>query len=302
MYGASVATDGEKIFAMAGSSPENDALFHVLCYDSKTDQWDKLPQPGHYWGILHVIDGKLTIIGGAESIDYQPIPTNKVLTYDKNSNSWIKLYPNMLYNRCKPGIITYSDYVIAAGGESTDAHIRNDIEILNWREPTQWIKTNVSLPDQMWAISMTISSGDLYILGYSGVDWKYTTAYQIPVDPIISSASQPSSSSTSYTEIPSVPYWHATVIPSSSPPTIIGGCNSSGDICTEKIHTFDVSTKTWKNIGSLSTARCGVGIALINTDTIIIIGGSTNANSIDSALAYCSDTVEKGQVKQTPSS
>lgn len=300
MYGASVASDGEKIFVMAGSSPENDVLFQVLCYDSKTDKWNQLPQPGHYWGILHMIDGKLTIIGGSESIDNQPIPTDKVLTYNHDNSSWSKIYPSMLNSRCKPGVITHSDYVVAVGGESNDAHIRSDIEILNWRNPTQWMMANVHMPDPMWAISITVSDSNLYILGYSGVDWRYCTAYQIPVDPIISSASQPPSSPITCTEIPSVPYWHATVIPNLSPPTIVGGCNSSGDTCTSKIHTFDVS-KTWKNIGSLATARCGVGIALVDTNKIIVIGGSTNPSSIDSALAYSSDVVEKGQVKHAPS-
>ena len=299
MYGASVTSDGEKVFVMAGSSPENDALYRVLCYDSKSNQWDELPEPGHYWGILHIIDGKLTIIGGSESIDNQPVPTDKVLTYDKDSNTWTKTYPNMLNSRCKPGVVTYSDYVLVAGGESRNSYIRDDIEVLNWREPTQWMMANIHLPEQMWAISTTISDGYLYILGYSGVDWRYTTAYQIPADPIISSVSQPSSSDITFTEIASVPYWHATVIPNLCPPTIVGGCSSSGNTCTPEINTFE--DKTWKIIGSLSTARCGVGIALINTDTIIVIGGSTDPSSIDLALAHSCDHVERGQVKPTPS-
>ena len=302
MYGASVASDGEQIFVMAGSSPENDVLSRVLCYDSEIDKWDDLPQPGQYWGILHIIDGKLTIIGGSESIDNQPIPTNKVLTYDKDSNSWSKIYPSMLNSRCKPGVVTYSDYIMVMGGESSDSYIHDDIEILNWKKPTQWMMANVRLPEPMWAISVTVSDSDLYILGYSGVEWRYTTAYQAPVDPIVLSASQPSYGDITYIEIPSVPYWHATVIPNSCPPTIVGGCSSSGSTCTAEIHTLDLPNKKWKIIGSLSTARCGIGIALVDTNKIIIIGGSTNPSSIDSALAYSSDVMEKGQVKQAPSS
>lgn len=298
MYGASIASDGEKIFIMAGSSPENDALYCVLCYDSKNDQWDELPRPGHYWGILHVIDGKLMIIGGSEPTDNQPIPTNKVLAYDKDNNTWTKTYPDMLNSRCKPGVITYSDYVLVLGGESSDGQIRDDIEILNWREPSQWLMANVHLPEPMWAISMTISDSNLYILGYSGADWRYTTAYRVPVDPIVLSASQPSLSGDAvFTEIAPLPYWHTTVIPNLCPPTVVGGCSSSGDNCTEKIHTLDDKTKTWEVIGKLSTARCRVGIAPINTDTIIIIGGSTNPSSIDLALAHSCDFVERGQVK-----
>ena len=301
MYGASVTSIEEKIFVMAGSSPENDVLYRVFCYDCKTNQWDELPQPGHYWGILHIIDGKLTIIGGSESIDNQPIPTDKVLTYDKNSNSWTNVYPNMVKSRCKPGIIMYLDYVMAVGGESSNTNIRDDIEILNWKQPTQWMMTNVHVPEPMWAISMTISDSNLYILGYSGVDWRYSTAYQVPADHIVSSASRPSSIDDPFTEIPSVPYWHTTVIPNLCPPTVVGGCSSAGESCTAKIYMYNIASKIWEDIGSLSTARCGVGIAYINTDKIIVFGGSTNPSSIDSALAYCSDIVERGQVKQAPS-
>lgn len=303
MYGASIATDEEKIFVMAGSSPGHDDLYRVLCYDSKTDRWDELPRPGHYWGILHIIDGRLTIIGGSESFDNQPIPTNKVLAYDEDGHSWTTVYPNMMNSRCKPGVITHLDYVIAIGGESLNGQVRDDIEILNWKEPTQWMMVNVHLPQRMWAVSVTISDCDLYILGYSGVDWRYSTAYQAPVDLIISSASfQPPFIDNPFTEITPVPYWHATVIPNLCSPTIVGGCDSAGENCTAQIHMLDVSNNTWKIIGYLSTARCGIGIALINADTIIVIGGSTKPNSIDSALDYSSDVVERGQVMQGPRS
>ena len=125
---------------------------------------------------------------------------------------------------------------------------------------------------------------------------RYTKAYQVPVDPIILSAIKPSSSDVTFTEIALVPHWHATVIPNLSPPTPdrrrlqLGALYylCSGNICTgKKFARFSVDCdNTWKTIGSLPTTRCGVAIALINTDTIIVIGGSTAALNAPSSTLY----------------
>ena len=62
-YNVHVAVQQHKIYVAGGNSPVNDALHQVYVYDINIDQWGQLPSPGHYYGIPHIIGGKLVIIG-----------------------------------------------------------------------------------------------------------------------------------------------------------------------------------------------------------------------------------------------
>ena len=73
---------------------------------------------GNYFGIPHIIGGKLTIIGGHLSATEQR--TNKVSTFDEASQTWISYYPDMLSVRSKPGVVTHGEYVIVVGGARSD--------------------------------------------------------------------------------------------------------------------------------------------------------------------------------------
>ena len=66
LYDASIAVsaDGSRVYVTAGEAPDNNTYNNVYCYDTKTNQWTALPQPGCYLGILHMLDERLTIFGG----------------------------------------------------------------------------------------------------------------------------------------------------------------------------------------------------------------------------------------------
>ena len=75
-----------KIYVAGGSSPVEDAYHQVYVYDINTDQWGHLPPSGHYYGIPHIIGGKLVIIGGRLSTTKKR--TNKVSTFDEDIQTW----------------------------------------------------------------------------------------------------------------------------------------------------------------------------------------------------------------------
>ena len=73
-------------------------------YDVNTDQWDQLPPSGHYYGVPCIIGGKLTVIGGRlSSTDKR---TNKVSTFDDDSQSWKSYYPDLLKVRSGPEVVS----------------------------------------------------------------------------------------------------------------------------------------------------------------------------------------------------
>ena len=118
LYGAYVTVQDKKVFTVVGDSPVEDAYHQVYVYDINTDQWGQLPPSGHYYGIPHIIDGKLVIIGGRLSATKKK--TNKVSTFDEDSQTWTSYYPDLLSVRSRPGVVSHLEHVIVAGGGLDD--------------------------------------------------------------------------------------------------------------------------------------------------------------------------------------
>ena len=71
-----------------------DTIHQVYVYDINTDQWGHLLPSGHHLGIPYIIGGKLVIIGGRLSATKKR--TNKVSTFDEDSQTWTSYYLDLL--------------------------------------------------------------------------------------------------------------------------------------------------------------------------------------------------------------
>ena len=295
MYDGSAVLHKENIYVMAGNAPEDDTHYYVFSYNININEWSRLPPPGHYHGRLQILNDKLTVFGGRDNATNKY--TNKVSTFNNNSNNWSSPFPNMLQARNKPGVVTHEDHVIVLVGNIDDGIHTDDIEVLNLTQPFQWMKSNIKLPQPMWAISPTISHDQLYIVGYSTSGGRYSTAYHIPVDPIISSIAQPPTSgqSVDWNKLPDAPHYDTALLPHSYPPVIIGG-DDIQCVPTSDVAILDTMKNKWNRLASLSTARKHVAVVPINHDSILVIGGCTGGEGVAGAKAHCSSTVEKGTV------
>ena len=253
-----------------------------------------LPQPGHRFGVLHMLDDRLTIFGGSDPVTRKY--HNKVTTYNNDTNKWYSHYPDMLHKRFKPGVITYHNYVIVMGGKSSTDTIHDSIEVMEYHDLLQWKEVAVHLPVPMCAIQPTISGDNIVIVGYSS-DLRYTASYEITTDDMISSLDQPLSTGTKWKMLHATHYDTVTV-PYSNPPLIIGGCShaNQGFVRTSDISLYDVSKNSWRKVDSLTSARDCVGVGLINESTIIVIGGATSGTDVEGAKASCLATVEIGNI------
>ena len=289
---ASAVLHNEKVYVMAGVAPDNDTYRYVFSYEVSSNHWDRLPSPGHAFGVLQIIDGKLSVIGGIDTSKRKA--TNKVSTFI--DNSWTQHYPHMSKPRSRPGVATYSDYVIVAGGIRDINTNNDDIELLYYKQPPHWITTNIYLPEPMATISLTISDDLLYIAGYATSHGWSTKAYKVEVDKISSSVAQPptSSQTVQWTTIPSTPHYNTAIIPNSCPPVIIGGR-------LQGVPTADIAVlkQSWSKVASLSSPRTAVAIVPINCESILVIGGTTSGATPEEGKAHSTTTVEKGTVKQS---
>ena len=295
-----VAVQHHKIYVTGVVSPAKSAEHQVYVYNIYYNQWDQLPPSGHYYGIPHIIGGRLAIIGGRLSASKKM--TNKVSTFDNDNQTWTSYYPDLLSVRSRPGVVSYLKHVIVAGGGLDDNILaQDDIEVLNWIENSHWRKVSIKLPAPMFGFTPTISDGDLIIVGYSGGNMKLNhNAYKLPVISILASVDQQNNTrnaSTNWTKITAADHWHTAVVPSSSPPVVVGGEDATATIPSADIKMYDNSCSLWKKIGSLSSARSGVAIAGVYNNAIIVIGGCTN-RTLSNAASSSLTVVELGQAEQ----
>ena len=297
MYDAHVAVSNGIIYC-TGSNPNIDNEHKVYSYDTRTNHWKHLPRPGHRLGVLHMVDGKLTIFGGRDSTTDEF--HNKVTTYNSKTNSWYSHFPNMIYNRSKPGVVTSHDYVIVMGGGSSLDTGLDNMEVMNYHH-LQWREVSAHLPVPMWAIKPTISGDNIIIVGYSYSRGCYTRYYQIPTEQLILSFDQslsPGAVPVQWKKLSAATHWNTVTIPYSNPPVIIGGCNhvNQGGAPISDVSMYDMHNNSWRKVDSLTSARKNIGVSLLNSNTIITIGGNTQGGSAEAAMSSCLTIVEIGTI------
>ena len=282
LYNAHAVVQNRKIY-VTGQSPIEGMECQVFMFDITKNHWCQLPQSGHSFGILHIVGGKLVVIGGR--LVATKNRTNKVSTFNEANHTWISYYPNLLSARNRPGVGSYLEHVIVAGGTGSadyDASIiQSDIEVLNWKENSYWRKVSTKLPVPMYSFMPTVSDGNLLIVGYSdGEKKRDRSVYKIPVADIVASDDQYQnrSTTTKWTELDVATHWGASLVPNSSPPMIVGGEDAT-NATTANIKMYDNSSKLWKNSKLLTSARSYAAVAAISNDSIIVIGGCTKGGS-----------------------
>ena len=288
-----VTVQDKHVYVCGGDSSDYNGIYQVYVYEIDKDHWDQLPLSDHYLGVPCMIGGKLTIIGGRLSSTKKR--TNKVSTFDQVTQTWMSYYPDLLSVRSRPGVVAHLEYVIVAGGGKGDDAlvVQDDIEVLNWIENSCWKKVSVNLPVPMYGFTPSIADDYLYIANYIGDDMVFSTeAYKIPVKYIIAPEVQ------EYEWIALTPTSHfkTSLMPGSSPPVVAGGEDDTG-MPTAAVMMFDVSSRSWKNVGSLSSARSIAAIAAVNTNAVIIIGGCTSGATRNTAISSSLNTVELGQAE-----
>ena len=278
---------GQKIYVAGYNTPFTNELQHVYMYDVTTDCWDQLPSPFQYYGVPHIIGGKLCIIGGRLCATNER--TNQVVTFDEPTHSWMRYYPNLCLARSGPGVITHLEHVIVAGGASgsDDYTVLDDIEVLNWIENSHWVKASVRLPVPMFNLKMTIFTDSIFIVGYGNASRMWEKGvFKIPIN----SVTILNDKDAQWSQVTESFQWNTSPLPNSSPPLIIGG--HDGRRTTADIRIYDATSTTWKPIDSLTNSRGSVAVAMVSDNAIVVMGGHRDAYDFDlSSVSW----VEMGQ-------
>ena len=131
----------------------------------------------------------------------------------------------------------------------------------------------------MFNFGPTISDDHLFIVGFAGAGGRCNSAYKIPVANITASLNQQhnSGSSSKWTEMTAADHFYTAVVPRSSSVVVVGG--QYHGIPTADVKMYDTFNKSWKKIGSLSSARSHVTVAAVYDNAILIIGGCTKGEN-----------------------
>lgn len=303
MYYAHATSDDTNVYVGGGVSPDKDTIQQVYQYVLKEDKWNILPVPQQYYGIPQVVDGKLTLFGGRDMTSGKV--TNRVSTFHSDDGKWHSDYPDMLVPRTRPAVVAHQNDVIVAGGKGEDTTVvLDDIEVLNIIV-CQWQKLPGHLPKPMWGISATASKNFFHIVGYNGADNHcYNDAYTIAVDYVTyhsatSSADQESEKAQiPWVSLPDAPLWYSALVPTSSPPVILGGEDKNGEVVATAT-IYEQANQLWRQVDPvrLPTALAYTTAAQAGKNAVIIIGGCTNTKTTNDASSTSLATVTKIEFK-----
>ena len=299
MYAAYAAVINSTLYISGGWCP-NDAtkIYNVYKYELDNNQWSVLPPIQQYYGIPVNISDQLTIISGRCSAPPYKV-SNQVITY--SNNKWINTYPNLSVGRANPAVVSYHHYVIVAGGKGDHNNFLDIIEVFNTTE-SHWMIVNTHLPKPMYQISATICGDSFTIVGYTGAgNSGYREMFKIPIEGIISprqqihSLSSADKDNTKWHQLADAPYWNAALVPNTSPPIIIGGNNEINNT-VDDITMYDDKRNKWNKISSLPINCAFTTVAVINHQSIIVMGGCSDKRSAERINATALSDVKVGQL------
>ena len=149
-------------------------------------------------------------------------------------------------------------------------------------------------------INATTSNQSFIIAGYTDADdYANKGTFIISMDSLVGADQQSLTSSTSeddnkWSQLCPTPYWHTAIVPNTSTPVIIGGCDNQLK-AVNNISLYDDSSNSWRTVSSLPISCAGATVATIN-DVIIVAGGCTDGSTIETINATTLTSVVLGQL------
>ena len=268
----------------------------MFSYKLIDDQWRMLPVLPQCYGVPTNINNDISYIGGCDRSTKRS--TNKVITL--LNNQWTVQFHNMTTARRNHAVVSYQHYTIVAGGVGEDGSTLDTIEVFNCNN-YQWTILSTHLPQPMKFINATTCNQSFIIAGYVGADGNsYSGTFIITMDSLVGTVQENSlTSSTSeqdnkWSELCPTPYWNTAIVPNTTPPVIIGGSEQRKTF--NNISLYDDSSNSWRTVSSLPISCARATVATIN-DIMIVAGGYTDGNTIETANATTLTSVVLGQLK-----
>ena len=290
MYWAYAVIIGMMVYVAGGNTYNGDAVEHVYRFDIENNKWDNnLPPLNCHHCVPVVLEGKLSVIGGRES--RSRLISNKVNTYNEDSNQWVAIYPDMNQPRYRPAVVTNKIHVIVLGGKIKErSKLTDSIEVMNVKNK-QWITLNTHLPNKMYDVSVTIADGLIWIVGYDNGKKRSNEVVTISVNDLIYQTTE--KHSWKVLNIRSNEAYFKTAVSISSDFLVFFGGFDQQNKAISSVMVFNPKTHSWNEVAALSSPRAHCAVAqLPGGRGMIVIGGCRMAKDHSQCSSSCLQTTE----------
>ena len=244
-------------------------------YDLDKAAWTKLPPAPQYNSQAVAVDNRLVLIGGRETSSNTI--SNMVSTW--TGQVWQQDIPAMPTKRMRPGVTTYSTYVIVAGGRAEDNRtLLNSIDVLNtttWRWSTP---ANLQLPQPMYSVQITVSATHICVAS-ACITYDATTntgtlsnsVWQLPVSTLTKVLMGEDHSPHDWEEIAPTPHCISALLQDTALPLAVGGHVSIK--ATPNIAVYDPRSKKWSTVGQVLEPRTRCTVVGLSRHSFLVCGG-----------------------------
>ena len=253
----------------------------VQVYSVSHQTWNTLPLSPQCYSQGVQINGHLVLIGGRESSS--GAVTNLVSTW--NGRGWHQELPPMPTKRLRPGVTTYQNLVVVAGGLVEGMQtLLSSIAILNITT-LQWSTLeNLTLPRPMYRMQFTISNAHLYVasaaISYDVATDTLTTTktvWQLPLTALENAlTTEGDNVSHHWTAIAPTPYYRSALLQDTGHVVAVGGNDQSGT-STSDVFVYDPNNNKWSKVGQLGVPRAYCAVVSLSSTSFVVCGGCTDA-------------------------
>ena len=265
----------------------------VQVYSVSHQRWKTLPLSPQYLSQGVQINGHLVLIGGADASSRTV--TNVVSTW--NGQAWHQELPPMPTKRLRPGVTTYQNLVVVAGGRGEDGQtLLSSIAILNITT-LQWSTLDhLTLPRPLCRMQFTISNAHLYVasaaIAYdvaTNTDTTTKTVWQLPLTALENAlTTEGDNVSHHWTEIAPTPYYNSVLLQDTAHVVAVGGDDES-DTPTSDVFVYDTNNNKWSKVGQFGVPRANCAVVSLSSTSFIVCGGCTDKRD---PLNTCLTSVE----------
>ena len=293
MHSAQAVVIGEKVYVGGGFTEKPDDKFQ---YNTSTNEWSRLPPHAVCYFAMAQFTGELITVGGQEQGSG---PTGKVYRFKEESQEWEEFLQPMPTARIYLTVATTQSAIIASGGvtgfrDNNMPVLCATVEVYS-TETSQWYTADPLPMPSFLTTSVTIAN-TCYLLG--GTDANkvpVTTVQYASLTSLIQKATSPTHESASPTSVwktlPDTPLNVSAAVSLSGNLLAVGG--REGNSTTQAVHLFFPLTNSWVRIttGDLPQPRYCCTAAQLSSNTMIVIGGEDNKNSITETVFIGTVTV-----------
>ena len=274
---------GRNVYVCGGVCPSFYLACLVQVYDLDKKTWTQLPLPSpQYNSEAAAVKNELVLIGGRDAASRTA--TNMVSSW--SGESWKQDLPSMSTKRKRPSVVTYSDYIVVAGGMGEDDRtILSSIEVLDTTSRQWQTLANLQLPQPLYQMKIAVCAAHIYVAsassGYdvtAGAGIPSRHVWRLPlatVEEVLSGEDH--GPPQQWMEVEPSPKYHSALLQYTSHPLAAGGHAEDSGKATSRISIYDPHSDKWSTVGQLLEPRTRCAVVSLSGCSFMVCGGCSNA-------------------------